>query len=114
MLKIWTAPIAIRVKFNLTVSFKREWSYRFELEMARSELGLILLILVCLLIELLQPDRLCDRTSLLLIFQYPVNLVRASYIDQIALLQPFGVIDTLLKIDFYVSMTKMPARSLAT
>ncbi|MEG4322438.1 MULTISPECIES: hypothetical protein [unclassified Microcoleus] len=41
---------------------------------------MILLILVCLLIELLQPDRLFDRTSLLLILQHRVNLVRASYI----------------------------------
>ncbi|MCC3442678.1 MAG: hypothetical protein JGK01_12950 [Microcoleus sp. PH2017_03_ELD_O_A] len=96
------------------MSFKRECSHRLELEMACSELGMILLILVWLLIELLQPDRLFDRTSLLFIFQHRVNLVRASYIDPIALLQPFGAIDILLKIDFYVSMTKMQDRSLAT
>ncbi|MEO6861065.1 MAG: hypothetical protein ABI180_05930 [Microcoleus sp.] len=62
------------------MSSKRERSHRFESEMACSELGMILLILVCLLIELLQPDRLFDRTSLLLIFKQRVNLVRASYI----------------------------------
>lgn len=82
--------------------------------MAVSELDIILLIFVCLLIELLQPDRLCDRTSLLLIFGHRVNLVWASYIDPIALLQPFGAIDILLKIYFYVSMTKMQDRSIAT
>ena len=82
--------------------------------MAGSELRMILLILVCLLIELLQPDRTVDRTSLLLIFQHRVNLVRASYIDPIALLQPFGAIDILLKIDFYVSMTKMQDRERST
>ena len=82
--------------------------------MAGRELGMILFILVCLLIELLQPDRTVDRTSLLLIFQHRVNLVRASYIDPIALLQPFGAIDILLKIDFYVSMTKMQDRERST
>ncbi len=82
--------------------------------MACSELGMILIIFVCLLIELLQPDRTVDRTSLLLIFQHRGNLVRASCIDPIALLQPFGAIDILLKIDFYVSMTKMQERSLGT
>jgi hypothetical protein len=70
----------MRVELNLTVSSKRERSHRFESEMACSELDMILLILVCLLIELLQPDRLFDRTSLLLIFKQRVNLVRVSYI----------------------------------
>ncbi|MCC3461337.1 MAG: hypothetical protein JGK26_16715 [Microcoleus sp. PH2017_27_LUM_O_A] len=96
------------------MSFKRERSHRFELEIADSDLGMILLILVWLLIELLQPDRLFDRTSLVLTFLHRVNLVRVSYIDPIALLQPFGAIDILLKIDLCVSMTKMQDRSLAT
>ncbi|MEG4804314.1 hypothetical protein QUB63_25905 [Microcoleus sp. ARI1-B5] len=42
---------------------------------------MILLILVCLLIELLQPDRhLFDRTNLLLIFNERLNFVRGRHI----------------------------------
>ena len=80
-----------------------------------------LLILVCLLIELLQPDRhLSDRTSLLLIFKILILFGRIVFYP-IALIQKFGVMalnppqcyDVLREISLVVSQTRMQNQSIA-